>query len=262
MRGAVVDLDGTVYRSTVPVNGAVDGISELRSSGVDVLFVSNTSSKSRKTCVDRLDDMGIEASPDDIVTGASVTAAYVSESSPDATAFLVGEEPLREEFKRADVTLTDDPGTATVLVVGKDQSFDFDTLTAAARVLDEGAAFVATNLDRRSPTASGVVPGTGAIVAAVAATSGREPDIVAGKPHDPVIETTLWLLDLPPSACLMIGDNPETDVAMGKRAGMTTVLIESGLESSDVSATDGDGPDYVLETMASIGDVLDVEACG
>lgn len=259
MRGAVVDLDGTVYRSSVPVNGAVEGISRLRSAGIDVMFVSNTSSKSRETCLDRLDDAGIEASPDDVVTGASVTAAYVSESFPDATAFVVGEAPLREELGRAGVELTSDPAATTVLVVGKDRSFDFDALTAAVRALDDGAAFVATNRDRRSPTKDGVVPGTGAIVAAIAAAAGREPDAVAGKPHDPAIEATLGRLDLPASDCLVIGDNAETDVAMGERAGMTTVLIESGIDGVTPSGAGDARPDYVLETMASIGEVLDAE---
>lgn len=257
MRAAIVDLDGTIYRSTDPVAGAVEGIRRLRSAGLEVIFVSNTSTKSRTTCRDRLVDIGIDVGLEDVLTSTSITATHVAESHPGTDVIAIGEDALADELEHAGVELTDNPEAADVLVVGKDRSFDFETLTTAVRAIDSGARFVVTNRDRRTPSADGIVPGTGALVAAIAAAAGRDPDVVTGKPNDPTVEAVLDRLDLPASDCFVIGDNIETDVAIGEHAGMTTVLIESGLHTGDV--TRDLCPDYVLGSLASIDEVLAAE---
>lgn len=257
MRGAIVDLDGTVYRSTTPVTGAIDGIATLRDAGVDVVFVSNTSSKSREECRERLRRIGVETDQDSIVTSASVTASHVVDAYPEETVLPIGSDALLDELRRADVPITDDPAIADILVVGKDRSFDYETMTRGLRTIDTGARFVATNRDRTSPTADGLVPGTGAIVGAIVAATGREPDVVVGKPHQPTIDAALGLLGASPAACLVIGDNVATDVAMGNRAGMTTVLVGSGVENREGDGNDAFVPDYRLESMESLDEVLD-----
>lgn len=256
MSGAIIDLDGTVYRSTIPVTGAVEGITKLRDADVDILFVSNTSTKSRDACLERLKRIGIEVSLEDIVTSALVTANYVSQTYPDEEVLAIGGEALIEELRRAGVSITDNPNSADVLVVGKDRSFDYDTLTRGLRALDRDTPFVVTNQDRTSPTEDGIVPGAGAIIGAIVAAAGREPDVVAGKPNDPMIDVTLDRLDAPPSRCLVIGDNVNTDVAMGQRAEMTTVLVRSGVDNNEVDGEQECDPDYILDSMATIDEVL------
>lgn len=250
MRAAIVDLDGTVYRSETPVEGAASGIAALRAAGVDVVFVSNTSTKSRETCRRRLERIGIDATASDVITSASVAADYVAADRPEAVAMAVGQPALLEELRRAGVTLTDDPDAAEVVVVGKDRSFDFDTLTRAARAIEAGAAFVATNRDGRSPVDGGIEPGTGSLVAAVAAAADREPDAVAGKPHGPIVDRTLDRLGVEPADCLVVGDNPAMDVAMGERAGMRTLLVLSGI--ADRTDDWEVRPDHVVETIGEV----------
>lgn len=252
MHGAIVDLDGTVYRSETAVPGARAGIELLRDAGIDVAFVTNSSTKSRTVCLERLESIGIEADEADVLTSAAVAASYVAEEYPAETAMAIGETALFEELSRAGVARTEDPTDCDVLVVGKDRSFDFETLVRGLHALEHGATFVATNRDRKSPTDAKPEPGSGAVVAAIGFAAGREPDVVAGKPHDPMIEASLDRLAVDPSNCLVIGDNPETDIRMGRRAGMTTVLVLTGLVDRD----DPIAADHVLESMATIDEVL------
>lgn len=255
MKAAVVDLDGTVYRSAHAVPGAVDGIESLRSAGVDIAFVSNTSSKSRATCCERLNRIGIECELEDIITSTSVTATSVARTYSNASAFVVGMEALHEELDRTNVATTQTPEDADVLIVGKDRAFDFSTLTAALAVLEKGAPFVVTNRDRTAPLGNGgIEPGTGAIVAAIETASGRTPDIVAGKPHESMTAATLESLGCDATECLMIGDNPETDIEMADRAGMTTVLVMSGV--ADRSDAERSGADFVVESLREIPSIL------
>ncbi|MEY7851205.1 HAD-IIA family hydrolase [Natrarchaeobius sp. A-rgal3] len=259
MTAAIIDLDGTVYRSKTAIPGARDGIERLRDAGVDVAFVTNSATKSRTQCLERLESIGIDAEESEILTSATVTASYVASEYPEATAMAVGEPALFEELSRADVSLTEEPADCDVLVAGKDRSFDFETLTRSLHALEAGATFVGTNRDRKSPTDTGNEPGSGALIAAIEFAAEREPDIVAGKPNDPIIEVSLDHLDADASECLVIGDNPETDIRMGTRAGMTTVLVLTGLvDRTDPAATNGDA-DHVLESLGAIESVLSTD---
>ncbi|MCW8172280.1 hypothetical protein D8S78_05765 [Natrialba swarupiae] len=114
--------------------------------------------------------------------------------------------------------------------------------------------------DRKSPTDTGNEPGSGALIAAVEYAAERGPDVVAGKPNDPIIEVSLDHFDVDASECLVIGDNPETDIRMGTRAGMTTVLVLTGLiDRTDPAATNGVA-DHVLESLGEIDEVLASES--
>ena len=256
MDSAIIDLDGTVYRSQNVIPGAREGIERLRDAGVDIVFVTNSSTKTRETCHTRLASLGIEAAVDDILTSASVTATYVRREYPTATVSTIGSPALEQEFIQRGVTLTEEPTEADVLVVGKDRSFDFETLTHGLRAIESGAVFIGTNEDRKVPTDSGMVPGAGALIAAISYATNRDPDQICGKPHDPMVEVSLDTLGTDPADCLVIGDNPETDIEMGQRAGLTTVLVLTGLVDRTDPLLAEDPADYVIDSLEGLSGVL------
>jgi len=256
MDSAIIDLDGTVYRSQTVIPGAREGIEGLRERGVDIVFVTNSSTKTRETCQERLSSLGIEADVSEILTSASVTAAYVTREYPTASVLTIGSPALDHEFSEVDATLTEEPTEADVLVVGKDRSFDFETLTRGLRAVESGAVFIGTNEDRKVPTDSGMIPGCGALIAAIGYAANQDPDQICGKPHDPMIEVSLERLGAEPADCLVIGDNPETDIEMGRRAGMTTVLVLTGLvDRSDPLVAD-EPADHVVDSLEDVSTLL------
>jgi len=257
MDAAIIDLDGTVYRSETAVPGAPEGIELLRDAGLNVAFVTNSSTKSRAQCRDRLASLGIEATPAEILTSASVTASYVTSEYPNATVMAIGEPALREEFSQAGATLTTNPAAADVLAVGKDTSFDFETLSRGLQAIDSGAVFVGTNGDRKVPTDSGLKPGAGALIAAIGYAANHDPEMICGKPNRPMIDVSLELLATDPANCLVIGDNPETDIEMGRRAGLTTVLVLSGLVDSSDPLLDEHPAEHVIDSLGEISAVLE-----
>ncbi len=254
-RGAIVDIDGTMVRSADPIPGARDGIEELQEAGIDVLYVSNTSSSSREECVRRLGNVGLDVAYEDVITAASATADYLSRNG-FTDVYVIGRTALIDELERAGLTRTDRPETATALVVGKDDQFDYEKLTAALHALDDDTSFVATNMDRTTPTDHGELPGTGALVGAIQGASGRDPDVVVGKPNEYLLQSALEKLCVEPAHCIVIGDSIDIDIAMGASAGMTTILVLSGVSSQSDLASAAFRPDFVVETLAEISDVL------
>jgi 4-nitrophenyl phosphatase len=256
-RGAIVDLDGTVYRGGSLLPGARTGLDTLREAGHAIQFVSNNPVKSSAEFADRLADLGVAADPDEIVSAAGATATALERTHPDARLFVIGSRGLCSVLEDRGFALVDDPKACDVLVASYDRGFDYDDMTDGLRAIEAGAAFVGTDPDRTIPAEDGrAVPGSGAIVNALAGVVDRDPDWIAGKPSATMAETALDRLDCAPQNCLVIGDRLDTDVAMGERHGMATVLVLTGVTDRATLAESDIDPDHVIEGLGDIGSVL------
>ena len=254
---AVLDLDGTVYLGDSLIPGVDTGIRTLRESVGPVRFLTNKAIARRRDYRDKLRRLGIDAELSHVINSGWVTAHYVSDRYPEAEVFVVGEAPLVEEFRDAGVdTTTDTPGD--IVVASMDREFDYEDLDVALRTLETGEApFLATNPDRTCPTESGAIPDAAGMIGAIEGVTGRSVDEVLGKPSPRMIETTVAEVGVDPADCLMVGDRIETDILMGERAGMTTVLVLSGVTDRAMIPDAAAEPDYVLESLAAVGDVLE-----
>jgi len=252
---AIVDLHGTVYRRDGAVPGAGRGLSALSDAGVETLFFSNNPTRTPGELVDELADCGLSASADRVLTAGVVTVEYLREHHDGDAVFLLGESGLRDQLREFE--LTGDPRAADVLVVSIDRSISYDRLTAALRAVESGATFLGTDPDRTIPVGPEPAPGSGAVIGAVAATVGRPPDAMLGKPAGPAAAAAVDRIDADPDRCLVVGDRLDTDVALGERIGATTVLVETGIhDRTDRHEHDVD-PDHVLESLGEIGDLLE-----
>lgn len=255
--GAIVDLDGTVYLGDRLIPGADTAIAALRERGVAVVFVTNKAVERRTDYRRKLDSLGVPAESEDIMTSSGMAAEYLASNHPTDPVFVVGEAPLREELSERGVELTDDPRETAILLASMDRGFDYDTLTDAVHAMDEDTTFLATNPDRTCPTENGEIPDCGAIVGAIEGATGLEPPRVIGKPSRTAIDAASAALDVDPERCLVIGDRLETDVRMGHRAGMTTVLVLSGVTDRETVSRSPIEPDHVIDSLADVEMVLE-----
>ena len=261
VRGAVVDLDGTVYRGETLVEGALDGVAALRDHGVDPLFVTNNPTRSPEEYARRLGEMGLDVAPGRVLSAGSVTAEYLADNHPDDETFVVGSDGLREQLRAVGVALTGHPEDAEVLVTSHTYGFDYEALTEGYWALQSASTFVGTDPDRTYPSADGRDrPGSGAITNAVGGVADRDPDHEFGKPSSETLTAICERLDCAPDYCLVVGDRLDTDVALGERGGMRTGLVLSGstsravYEARDPATTPT--PDLVLEDLGELRTVL------
>ncbi|MFD1515284.1 HAD-IIA family hydrolase [Halomarina rubra] len=261
VRGAVVDLDGTVYRGDSLVDGAREGVAALRDHGVDPLFVTNNPTRSPAEYARRLGEFGLDVTADRVLSAGSVTARYLAANHDGEATFVVGSDGLREQLRAVGVALTDDPGAAEVVVTSHTYGFDYEALTEGLWALRSTETFVGTDPDLTYPSADGRDrPGSGAITRAVGGVAARDPDHEFGKPSPETLAAIRERLDCAPEHCLVVGDRLDTDVALGVRGGMLTALVLSGSTSrAQYDARDADAhptPDHVFEHLGSLGTVL------
>jgi 4-nitrophenyl phosphatase len=221
----LLDLDGVLYRDSEPIPGAAESVARLRAAGKGLAFVTNNSAGTPESVAERLNSVGIEASPDEIETSALVTAELLAGRGV-GSAFVVGEEGLRTALRERGIHLSEaEPATAEVVVVGLDRGATYATLRTASLLVQRGASLVATNADASFPAPDGDRPGAGALLAAIETTTGIRAEVV-GKPHPPIMRAALRRAG--GGVPLVVGDRLDTDIAGAAALGWDSLLVLTG----------------------------------
>jgi HAD superfamily hydrolase (TIGR01450 family) len=139
------------------------------------------------------------------------------------------------------------------VVIAFDRTFDYAKLdTALQAVRRSNARLIATNPDRTCPTEDGEIPDCAGMIAAVEAVTGREVEAIVGKPSPIILEVALAALGVTAADAVMVGDRIETDIVMGKRLGLGTVLVLSGITAAGDARIGEVGPDLVLPSIREL----------
>jgi 4-nitrophenyl phosphatase len=257
IRGAVLDVDGTLVRGEESLAGADRALSALERAGVDRLLFSNNPTAAPPAYVDRLARAGLSVAADEVVTAGTTAVRHLGEHHADDRLLLVGETGLCDQLTDAGLAVVDDPADADAVVASIDRNFGYADLRDAYRALADGSTpLIGTDPDVVIPTADGDLPGSGAIVRAVAAVADRDPDVVLGKPSRAARALVRERLPHPPEQCLVVGDRLDTDIALGARAGMTTALVLTGVTDRADLADAAVEPDHVLETVGGLAELV------
>lgn len=254
-QAVLLDMDGVIYRGDHALPGAAELFPALQWAGVSVILVTNNSQRTAAGVVRKLEAMGIRVRTESILTSSMATARWLHEQAPEgAQVYIVGAADLAKVVLEQP-GFTMDAESPDFVVVGLDTEVTYAKLRTAGLAILRGARFVATNTDASLPMEGGEIwPGAGAIVAAIQTTTGHPPDIVLGKPEPAMFQQALEMLDLPPDQVLVVGDRAETDILAGKRAGLPTALVLTGItQASEVPGLPEEmRPDYVFDNLEEL----------
>lgn len=221
------DLDGVVCFGNRLAAGAKKVIYGLRNFGYKVFFITNNSSKTREEISIKLKDLGIKAEAEDIFTSGYACALFLSKFKKKVKISILGSMGLKKMFLQLGLDLVVEP-KCDFLVVGYDAKFNYEKICFGLRAIDNGAKFIACNLDRNFPGNNGeVFPGCGAMIVAIAVASGRNPDFSIGKPNTYMLELAAKQFNLRPKEIIFIGDSLETDISMANKFGSLSVLVNA-----------------------------------
>jgi arabinose operon protein AraL len=251
-RGWLLDLDGTVYRGEQLIPGAGAVIAALRGAGRRVAFLSNKPLQTRGEYALKLSRLGVPAGPDDVINSSLVLARYLRDLDPGAPVFVIGEPPMIAEMRAHGFEVREDERVRWV-VIAFDRTFTYAKLNTALQAVKGGARLIATNPDRTCPVEGGEIPDCAGMIAAVEAVTGRQVEVIVGKPSPIILEVALAALGVSPAEAVMVGDRIETDITMGKRLGLATILVLSGVTKPGDPRIAALAPDHVLR---SIGEIL------
>ena len=250
MKSYLIDMDGVLVQGRRLVPGAPDFLDRLRAAGSPFLVLTNNSIFTPGDLSHRLRASGLTVERDRIFTSAMATAAFLRSQRPSGgTAFVIGESGLTSVLHAAGFTLAD--SGVDYVVLGEQQSYDFDSITRGIQLIAGGAHFIATNPDASFPRDQGLAPACGAMAALMEKASGVAAFSI-GKPNPLMMRTALNHLGAHSEDAVMVGDNMATDIIGGVEAGMETVLVLSGVTSSAQVARFAYQPTHVVDSVADL----------
>jgi arabinose operon protein AraL len=250
--GYIFDLDGTIYRGEKLIPGAKEAIEKLKSLSKKIVYLSNKPIQTREDYAAKLTRLGVPTEPAEVINSSLVMARWLSRQAPGTTIFVIGEPPLIAEMRQEGFRISENPEEVQYVIASFDRSFDYRKLNIALQAIKKGAHFVATNPDRTCPVEGGEIPDCAAMIGAVEGATGKHVEVIVGKPSDIMIQVAVDAMDLRPRDCLLVGDRLETDVVMGKKAGMATALVLTGVTDREALRNSSIQPDYVWESIAEM----------
>jgi len=244
----VIDMDGVLYVGNDPLPGLPGFFGFLREHGIGYRLATNNSGSTPQQYAAKLNQMGAGVRPEEIITSGTATARWLAQRHPTgARVHVFGEDSLRTAMAEAGFELADEDVVAVVASI--DWGVTYEKIKRASLLIRGGAQFVATNLDPTRPTEEGLVPGTGALIAAIATGAETQP-IAIGKPEPTMFEQAMAEMGARPETTATLGDRIDTDMTGGVRAGLRTILVLSG--STDRAEAEAYGPDLIFDDIAGL----------
>lgn len=253
----LLDMDGTIYLGDELIQGAKEFLVRIKERGKRYIFLTNNSSKNKKTYVEKLNRLGIDAVEDEVFTSGEATTMYINKEKPGAKIYLLGTEALEEEFVKSGFVLEKERNKdIDYVVLGFDTTLTYEKLWGACEYISEGVEYIATHPDFNCPLANDkFMPDAGAMAAFIEASTGRTPRVI-GKPNKEVVDSISLKYGLSKDDMAMVGDRLYTDIKTGQNAGITSILVYSGeTKEEDYKSSEIKG-DYVFDSVKDMIDLI------
>lgn len=245
----LIDMDGVLVHGSVPIPGAAEFIQKLIEEKRKFLILTNNPLYTTRDLAHRFQLSGLDISEDRIYTSAMATASFLHRQRPNGKAFVIGETGLTEAIHAIGYVQTSvEPD---YVVLGETNTYSFEEITKAIRLIMGGARFIATNPDITGPTESGIVPATGSMAALIEKATGKAP-LFIGKPNPLMMRSALNYINAHSEESIMIGDRMDTDILSGISSGLETVLVLSGVTSREDIDKYSYAPNYIFDSVADI----------
>ena len=250
----IFDMDGTIYLGGIVFDYAIRFIDRLRESGKKVLFFTNNASHTTDFYFERLQKRGFSPREGEIMTSGDVTITFLQRHRAGKKVYLIGTDELVENFRRSGIDLVDESAEACDIVVSSfDTTLTYEKHNAACRLIRGGAEYLSTHPDYNCPTETGFLPDSGAIAAFITASTGAAPTYF-GKPYRETLDMIEEATGFKRDEMCIFGDRLYTDIALGKKHGVCSILVLSGETTREdlEKASPEERADFVFPSLAEV----------
>ena len=253
-KGFICDMDGVIYHGNRLLPGVKEFVEWLYREQKNFLFLTNSSERSPKELQQKLHRMGLDVDESHFYTSALATARFISSQAPGCSAYVIGGAGLIMALHDEGITMNDvDPD---YVIIGEGNTYNYENILKAVRLVLKGAKLIGTNSDLTGPTEQGIVPACRALVAPIELATGKEAYYI-GKPNPLMMRTGINLLGGHSQDTVIIGDRMDTDIVAGIECGLDTVLVLSGVTDRSMIDHFPYRPRLVLQGVGDIPDAAE-----
>ena len=255
----MLDMDGTIYNEETLIPGASEFLNLLRKQGKDYVFMTNNSSKSKTSYVEKLNRLGINATERNICSSVNATVMYLNEHKPGAKIYLIGTESLKHELQEEGFIIApvDYRGKdIDFVLLGFDTELNYEKVRGASYYVSRGYAYIGTNCDLKCPVLDNkFIPDCGAIAKMIELATDRMPQFL-GKPERTMVDAVSNEWNMPVEKIACVGDRLYTDIAVGIKAGATSICVLTGEATMEEIKTSEYKPDYCFDSIKDLYEAL------
>lgn len=254
IKALIVDMDGVLWRDSKPLIDLPALFSEISQNGLSVILATNNATRSIAQYLDKLQGFGVQLEAEQVINSAEATAHYLLGMHPNGgRVYAIGENGFIDTLQAYGFIQADEDVLA--VLVSMDRGLTYQKLRQATLLIRSGSPFIGTNPDRSFPTPEGLIPGTGAILAALEAATDVKP-VIIGKPQPEMYRIALGRLGTTPQETLVIGDRLETDIAGAQALGCHTALVLTGVSSKGEALSWKPALDFISDDITALLKIL------
>jgi 4-nitrophenyl phosphatase len=254
IKALILDMDGVLWRGDQPIGDLPAVFDLIRRKSLLFTLATNNATMSIEQFVSKVANYGVHLQSFQVINSSEATAYYMKKRFPGGGAvFVIGEGGLIGALAEAGFYLAEKDVLAVVAAM--DRNLSYEKLARATLLIRAGTLFIGTNPDRTYPTPQGLVPGAGAILAALQAATDVEP-LIIGKPQPEMYRLAMERMHVLPEETLVVGDRLETDIIGAQQLGCKTGLVLSGVTSADAASAWDPKPDFIEPDLTSLVEKL------
>ncbi len=248
-KGFICDMDGVIYHGDRILDGVTEFVTWMLENDKKFVFLTNSPEKTPHELSMKLERMGLNVPPSNFYTSAMATSAFLSSQTPNCTAYVIGEAALTKALYDQHIYMND--VNPDYVIVGETRTYNFEKIEKAIELVNKGAKLIGTNPDITGPTATGIMPATGSLIAPIEISTGKKAYFV-GKPNPLMLRHGLKKLNCHSNEIAFIGDRMDTDIIAGIESNVDTILVLSGVTSRNDIDKFPYRPKFVLENVGEI----------
>jgi HAD superfamily hydrolase (TIGR01458 family) len=251
IRGILFDLDGVLYVGSTAIEGAIEAINKIRQRGYRCRFITNTSTLSAASLHEKLTGLGFDIAEREIISAPKAALIYLQQFDDPVCHLLLADDVkqdfshFRQSDRKADFVIVGDIGEA----------WSYQLLNNVFNLLINGAELIAIHKNRFWQTERGLQMDIGGFVTALEYASRKQATII-GKPSPDFFKAALIELELPPEQVAIVGDDIDSDIGGGQRAGLTGILVKTGKYRQDDADNSPVVPGLIIPSIAELPALL------
>jgi HAD superfamily hydrolase (TIGR01458 family) len=250
--GLLIDLDGVIYQVDRMIAGALETLAWIRDQSIPHLFVTNTTSRSRSSLLQKFDALGFSVHTDELMTPIVAAIDHLQQQRMRRIAVFVTPDAA-QEFADFEIVATQSTTAVDAVVIGDlGKLWDYQRLNNAFRLLmqEPRPQLIALGMTRYWRGEDGLLLDVAPFVSALENAAGCSACVV-GKPAESFFQASLARLQVGADRCFMIGDDISADIGAAQDCGIRGIQVRTG-KFREADLNGGIEPFALLDSVADL----------
>jgi len=253
IKGILFDLDGVLYVGSKPIEGAIEAVARIRTSGIPCRFVTNTSTLSLVSLQNKINALGFSIPANEIISAPQATLFYLQRQHDPVCRLLLADDIKNDfgQFRQSDTA----PDYIIVGDIGN--AWTYPLLNELFNSLMQGARLIAIHKNRFWQTEHGLQMDIGGFIDGLEYASGSKA-MVIGKPSADFFQIALDDMGLAATETVIVGDDIDVDMAGGQGVGLKGVLVRTGKYRQAYVDASTVKPDFTIDSVVDLLGLLGI----